>query len=279
MRMNVPQITTMTTETRGCSRWTSAQSFPSFLGIVAFLFFFIVGGQASVIAQSEVGSLPESSQTTQVKEQVSVKEQTKRILGLIPNFRAVSTDTVLPPQSIKVKFATATEDSFDYSSLFIPAVLAGYSMGTNSTPQFGHGVKGYGRYFWRAAVDQTTENYLVEFVVPSVAHQDTRYYTLGRGGFVRRTGYALSRVVVTRGDSANAQFNVSEVLGAGGSAAISSTYYPSSQRDFADVGKQWGVNIGVDAISFVAKEFWPDINYHLFHGSRPGVNKSDVPMQ
>lgn len=277
--MNLPQMIFMTTETRGCSSWNSAQFSLRFLGIVAFLFVFMVGGQVRAVAQSDGAPVPQASPIPQMKEQVSVKEQTKRILGLIPNFRAVSTDTVLPPQSTRVKFATATEDSFDYSSIFIPAMLAGYSMGTNSTPQFGHGVEGYGQYFWRAAVDQTTENYLVEFVVPSLAHQDTRYYTLGRGGFVKRTGYALSRVVVTRGDSANAQFNISEVLGAGGSAALSSTYYPSSQRDFADVGKQWGVNIGVDAISFVAKEFWPDINYHLFRGSRPGVNRSDVPMQ
>jgi hypothetical protein len=61
-------------------------------------------------------------------------------------------------------------------------------MGTNATPEFHQGAAGFARYFWHAAVDQTSENYMVEFVVPSITHEDTRYYTLGRGGFFMRTG-------------------------------------------------------------------------------------------
>jgi hypothetical protein len=37
--------------------------------------------------------------------------------------------------------------------------------------------------------------------VPTLTHEDIRYYTLGKGGFCKRTGYALSRAVVTRSDS------------------------------------------------------------------------------
>src|ERR1700692_4203173 len=65
-------------------------------------------------------------------------KQTKRILGIIPNFRAVSANTKLPPMSIKDKFVTASEDSLDYSAVFIPAAVAGYNMARNSTPEFGH---------------------------------------------------------------------------------------------------------------------------------------------
>jgi hypothetical protein len=187
-------------------------------------------------------------------------EQTKRILGIIPTFRAVYTTTRLPAQSVKDKFVTATEDSFDYSAIIIPAALAAYCLETNATPEFGHGSVGYGRYFRHSAVDQTSENYMVDFVVPVIAHQDTRYYTLGHGRFLTRNGYALSRAVVTRSDSAKNEFNVSEVLGAGASAGLSSLYYPASHRNFSDVGKEWGIDIGTDGVSFVAKEFWPDIN-------------------
>lgn len=163
---------------------------------------------------------------------------------------------------------TASEDSFDYSSIFIPAMLAGYSMETVATPEFHQGAAGYARYFWHAAVDQTSENYMVEFVVPALTHQDTRYYTLGRGGFVKRTGYALSRAVVTRSDSGKEVFNVSEVLGAGSAAGLSSLYYPTRGRSVGNTGKEWGIDVAVDAASFVAKEFWPDINRWLFHADK-----------
>lgn len=195
-------------------------------------------------------------------------QQTSRILGIIPNFRAISTDDKLPAQSVKEKFVTASEDSFDYSSVFIPVMLAGYSLGTNADPEFGHGWVAYSRYLWHAAVDQTSENYIVEFVVPAITHEDTRYYTLGRGGFFKRTGYALSRAVVTRTDSDKETFNISEVVGAGASAGLSSLYYPTAERSLKNTGTEWGVDVGIDAASFVAKEFWPDINHWLFHGAK-----------
>ncbi len=45
------------------------------------------------------------------------RKQSKRILGIIPNFRTVSADTKLPPQNVKEKFFTAAQDTFDYSAL------------------------------------------------------------------------------------------------------------------------------------------------------------------
>lgn len=192
--------------------------------------------------------------------------QTKRILGIIPNFRAVSTDEKLPPQTVKEKFKDATNDSFDYSSVLIPGVLAGYSMATNAYPEFHQGAAGYARYFWHAAVDQTSENYMVEFIAPVLTREDTRYYTLGRGSFMKRAGYAMSRAVITRTDAGNESFNISEVVGAGAASGLSSLYYPSRARSFSNTASEWGLDVGIDAASFLAREFWPDINRHLFHG-------------
>jgi hypothetical protein len=191
--------------------------------------------------------------------------QTKRILGIIPNFRAVNADVKLPPQSIKEKFITASQDSFDYSSFILPGVLAAESQATNATPEFGQGARGYGRYYWHTFVDQTSENYLVEFIVPAIAHEDTRYYTLGKGGFIKRATYSLGRVVITRSDSGQRTFNAGEVIGSGAAAGISNLYYPSRERTFGNTASKWGTNLGIDAGTFVFKEFWPDINKKLFH--------------
>jgi hypothetical protein len=192
-------------------------------------------------------------------------QQTKRILGVIPNFRAVSTTEHLPPQSVKDKFVMATQDSFDYTSVVIPASLAGIGLMRNSSPEFGSGTAGYGNYLWHNALDQTIENYMVEFVVPAIAHEDTRYYTLGTGGFMKRTEYALSRAVITRSDSGTEVINLGEIVGAGAGAGLSNAYYPASDRTVGHLTQQWSVNIGIDAAAFVAKEFWPDIHHRFFH--------------
>jgi hypothetical protein len=224
-------------------------------------------------SSSTSGSAPQTQPVQNSQEDAS-GQQTKRILGIIPNFRAVSVDVKLPPETIKEKFIDATEDSFDYSAIFIPAVLAAYNMGLRATPEFHQGAAGYARYFWHSAVDQTSENYMVEFIFPTVTHEDARYYTLGRGGFFRRTGYALSRAVITRSNSGAEVFNISEIFGAGAASGISNLYYPSASRSIGNTTSQWAEDVGIDAVSFWLKEFWPDINRHVFHNKY-----SDAPAQ
>ena len=217
-------------------------------------------------SSSSHADLPDAPQAAGSQAAAHSDAQTKRILGIIPNFRAVSADVKLPPQSIKEKFITASQDSFDYSSLLLPAVIAGYSQATNATPEFHQGAAGYGRYFWHSFVDQDSENYFVEFIVPVLTREDTRYYTMGKGGFVKRTEYSLTRAVITRNDEGKEVFNASEVIGAGAAAGISNLYYPSRERTFGNTAGKWGQNVGIDAATFMFKEFWPDINHKLFHG-------------
>src|SRR5271156_6736365 len=128
-------------------------------------------------------------------------QQTKRILWIIPNFRAVSAGVKLPPQSVKEKFKTGALDSFDYSSFIFVGIQSGISQVTDAYPGFRQGAAGYGRYYWHTFADQTDENLWVEGILPVVLRQDSRYYTLGHGGFIKRGYYAVTRTVITRTDS------------------------------------------------------------------------------
>ena len=191
--------------------------------------------------------------------------QTKRILFVVPNFRAVSADQQLPPQTIKEKFKTATLDSLDYSNFIFVAGQAGVAQADNSYPEFGQGAKGYGRYYWHTLADAINENYFVEFIVPSILHQDTRYYTLGKGPFPKRLGYAFSRIIITRADSGHETFNFSEIVGAGMFAGVANLYYPSQERTLTKSYQRWVTNLAIDGCTFAFKEVWPDINNSIFH--------------
>lgn len=191
-------------------------------------------------------------------------QQTKRILYIMPNFHSVSAGSQLPPQSARGKLLNATEDSFDYSSFVFVGVLAGIAQAQRSTPEFGQGSAGYGRYYWHSFVDQTDENYLVEGLMPIVFRQDTRYYTLGRGGVLKRSLYALSRAVITRTDAGEPAVNYSEVIGAGAAAGLSNLYYPGRERTWTKTGQRWVLNVGLDIMGQTFKEFWPDVNRKLF---------------
>jgi hypothetical protein len=190
--------------------------------------------------------------------------QTKRILWIIPNFRSVSASTYLPPQTFKEKFWLATQDSFDYSAFIYEGIVAGISMAGKSEPSFGQGASGYGIYYAHNFADGTIENFMVEAIVPTLTKEDPRYYTLGHGGFFKRSGYALTRIFITRTDSGNSFVNISEIVGAGAAAGISNAYYPPGNT-WVKTYQRWGSQMLQDAIDFEFKEFWPDINRAIFH--------------
>jgi hypothetical protein len=57
-------------------------------------------------------------------------------------------------------------------------------------------------------------------------------------------------------------------VGAGAASGISSCYYPSRERSFSNTASEWGLDVGIDAASFVFREFWPDVNRHIFHNKQ-----------
>jgi hypothetical protein len=223
----------------------------------------------SPVNAGEQSAAPPTSSSSSASNAANPEEgrQTKRILWIVPNFRAVSAGAKLPPQSVKEKFKTGALDSFDYSSFIFVGIQAGIGQASNGYPAFRQGAAGYGRYYWHTFADQTDENLWVEGILPTVFRQDTRYYTLGHGGIIKRGYYAVSRTVITRTDSGRETFNASEVLGAGTAAGISSAYYPTQYRTWTKIGQRWLTNVLLDFGTFAAKEFWPDVNHAIFHQS------------
>ncbi len=193
-------------------------------------------------------------------------KQPKRILWVIPNYRAVSANTQLPPLNFKGELWLATQDTFDYSYFVLAGALAGIDMAGKSQPAFGQGAEGYGKYYWHVFVDGGIENYMTEAIVPVLTKEDPRYYTMGKGGFVKRTGYAVSRLFITKSNSGKSTFNLSEIVGAGAAAGIGNTYYPAQSNPWVKTYQRWGTQVGLDGVFNALKEFWPDINKAVFGG-------------
>jgi len=193
-------------------------------------------------------------------------KQNKRILWVIPNYRAVSANTHLPPLNFKDELWLATQDTFDYSDFIFVGALAGINMAGKSQPSFGQGAEGFGKYYWHVFVDGAIENYMTEAIVPVATKEDPRYYTMGKGGLVKRTGYAVSRLFITRTNAGGSTFNLSEVVGAGAAAGIGNAYYPAQDNQWVKTYQRWGTQVGLDGLFNVLKEFWPDIDHAVFHG-------------
>lgn len=219
-------------------------------------------------AQSPAASQKSSSAQNETTASQTLKPQEvqpKRILGVMPNFRAVSAASVPPPPTPKQAFIIAAQNSFDYSAFIFVGITSLLAEGTDAHPQLGEGIRGFGQYYWRGFVDKTDGNYWVIFILPTIFHQDERYYAMGKGGIIKRLFYAASRVVLTPNYQGHVGFNTSELLGRGISQGISLAYYPSETRTPSAFASKYGYAIGRDALTNMFREVWPDIATHVLH--------------
>ena len=204
-----------------------------------------------------------------------------RLFYTLPNFLSLETTAKLPPLTTKQKFGVVARGTFDYIEYPWWGIIAAISQAENSEPAFGQGWAAYGKRYGTTAADSTVENFMVGAVFPSLLRQDPRFYQSSQGGFTHRMFYSVSRIFVTRSDSGKTQFNFSEILGSASGAAIStysyhprSTYFSTptnphlfvpSERTLSNAADVWYTQVGLDAITIVVKEFWPDIHRKMSH--------------
>lgn len=227
------------------------------------------------------GSIAKAQQPTTFGDQPSTnaaptptnlgQPRNDRIFGVLPNYRTIENPNIrMTPLSTNEKFKLALEVSFDPYAYVIAGALAGYGQAKDDPKSWGEEswipfIKRYGASF----ADQTSENIMTEAVVPSLLREDPRYFRLGTGGFIKRSGYAVSRIWVTQTDTDHRTFNFSEILGAGASAGISNFYYPPEDRTLSANLSRWGVMVGEDTFFNLLKEYWPDIRLKMLRRNHP----------
>jgi len=187
-----------------------------------------------------------------------------RVLGVLPNYRTADDNGTFEPLTVRQKFYIGYKDSTDYPIFILAAGLAGLGQLTDQHEALGQGVEGYSKRFGTSVADQLIGNMLTESIMPSLLHEDPRYFRRGRGGIWSRTGYAATRVFVAKNDHGNWTFNAAEVGGNAMTAAIGNVYYPGERR-LGDNVTRFASQMATDAFSQVLKEFWPDIKRKYFN--------------
>ena len=225
-----------------------------FLSFIVFTFAFCPSSFAQVASGD--ASIDSSSGA------VSPIAVDKRAYGILPNYRTAEEANPFKPITPKQKITIAYEDTVDKPIFLTSAVFAGLYQWENQNPSFGQGMKGYAKRFGYSYVDQAVGNFFSEGFLPALFHDDPRYFRRGTGTASSRTGYALTRIFLTKSDKGNWRFNSAEFLGNGIAVAVSNAYYPDTRTVYDNTNK-FAIQLGTDAISNVLKEFWPDVKKRL----------------
>jgi hypothetical protein len=182
-------------------------------------------------------------------------ETKQRAFGVLPMFYAVY-DPHPVPLSPKLKFKLAFRTAIDPFSFGADAFLAGVKQADNS-PRYGQGVQGYAQRFGSDYANGFTEIMIGGAVLPTVLHQDPRYFYRGTGSKKSRVLHALSGPFIAKGDNGCWQPNLSSVGGYLASGAIANTYYPDRNRGTAVVFSIALVDAGGTMVADLIQEFLP----------------------
>jgi hypothetical protein len=185
--------------------------------------------------------------------QVQMETQ-QRMFGVIPNFYTVYDGAHAAPLTSKLKFQLALRTSFDPVTLGGVAFVAGVKQ-AGRIPDYQLGAAGYGQRLGATAATGIADILVGGAVLPSLLHQDPRYFYQGTGTTRSRLMHALSSAFIARGDNGKNQFNYSSIGGDLATSALELTYYPRSNRTAGDFVGQFALATGERTLNMLAQEF------------------------
>lgn len=186
-------------------------------------------------------------------QQLKAEEQ-QRVLRFIPNLY-VTYEPHPEPLTTRMKFRLA------YKSLNHPvffgrvAAWAGVQQARDNPDEWGQGGEGYGKRLGAGYADAVTGSLITNAILPSLLHQDPRYFYKGTGTKWSRARHALLAPFVCKGDNGAWQPNYSQWGGSLIGYSISTAYYPGSNRTTGHVFENFGIDMGLHVVQSLAQEF------------------------
>ena len=166
------------------------------------------------------------------------------------------------PLSSGQKFRLFFKSATDPWPFGLSAVVAGIGQADDSYPAWGQGMGGYATRFGGAYADYFIGNFFGNAVLPSLLHEDPRYFQKGTGSGFKRFLWAAGSTVWCKRDNGNWGPNYANVSGNLIGAAIARTYYPASDRTVSDTITD-GLTVSAEGIvGAEVIEFWPDMVRH-----------------
>jgi Carboxypeptidase regulatory-like domain len=186
-------------------------------------------------------------------EQVQAQEQ-QRALGIFPNFYSSYIWNAAPMTSGQ-KFGLAARSIADPFTFIGTGLFAAAEQWQNTSSGYGQGAQGYAKRYGAAYADEALSRMIGSAIMPSLLHQDPRYFYRGSGSIKTRAFYAIKSAVICRGDSGKLEPNYSYLVGAFASGGISNLYHPANDRGLGLVVGTGFLNVGSHALDNLVREF------------------------
>jgi hypothetical protein len=156
-------------------------------------------------------------------------------------------------------------EEFQPTSPLPSLVSAEYGNLTDSDPKYGTNGAAFGKRFGAAMARDAGMRLFSDSVLPTLTHEDPRYYREASGSYGGRAWHAAERMFVAQSDDGRHVFNVSDLFGRLLGSGLTMAYYPHQSTNGGVVLRTWGTAVvgGIGDNLFL--EFWPDIVDRIRH--------------
>jgi hypothetical protein len=232
----------------------------------------VLQAQQPAGAGARTTALPDSPQPKQDMVGNSVQSGPTKFVGYMTNRSIVFPDiaTSEGPLTVGGKAKLFVDQSISPAYITVATINAAVEQARNVPPGYGQGWDAYGDRFGASMARASSNSFFSTLVIPSVLHQDPRFFPQNNPTLWGSIKYSLRRIVITPTDRGGEAFNASEIVGTLASETLANTYLPKAEQN----GRKTGVRIGTDfAWKFAGnmfKNYWPT----FFHGM--GLNRLRV---
>jgi hypothetical protein len=187
--------------------------------------------------------------------------------GLLPASRGVAEvyrGERVPPMDASEKMLYWLREEASPGSWFTTFMSAGFEQWVDTDPKYGSDSAAFGERLGAGALRGASMRFFSDSLVPTITHEDPRYFRMAHGRKALRGLYAAERVFVTQRDDGSQGFNYSAVVGHAMASALTMAYYPAPSANGRVVAKTFGFSLLGLAGGHLFTEFWPDVRVRVF---------------
>ncbi len=182
---------------------------------------------------------------------------------LVYPFQRFLTTNIVIPLTWQQKGYLALHDVTDPGNLATIVGISAITTAADPHSAYGPGLKGWGKNAGVSLLQDATAETFGTFVVPSIMHQDPRYYRRPDQPFKKRLIYSISRTIISRHDDGSPMPNYGTLLEYPINAEISNLYVPGIESDGASTAKRILIGYALDPANNLLAEFLPDVAKHV----------------
>ncbi|HVC90843.1 MAG TPA: hypothetical protein VND66_09510 [Acidobacteriaceae bacterium] len=231
-------------------------------GALCLLLLLLPTSRAAAAQSSTPSVLPDAPSPVVSSAKSAPAMQTSGSSAGAKRYAPLYARTIFPGQlaqrlTVRDKFIYSFRQMVEPVNL-VPAIFSSAeSQWRNSDPKYGTDSGAFGQRLGAALIREDSDRLFTNAVLPSLLHEDPRYYRLGEGSTMTRAEYAVEQVFVGRTDGGKRIPNYAGLIGRGMAEGLTQAYYPDTSRGGGVVLRGVATSLGGLAAFDIMREFVP----------------------